>query len=651
MMPAVLLLVYNRPDHTSKVLKRLADLGVSEIHISADGPKDAEDMARCTAVRTACMNSGMSVISNFSDVHLGCKEGVISGIAWFFKLVHEGIILEDDCLPTESFLRFSSVLLEEYRSESNVYMISGNNPMGKWESSHSHHFVRIGHIWGWATWRDRWQEFDPKLPALTAFENDHGFTRLFGNTSIPKQIRKKTHAALAGTLDTWDYQWTLHHAIQGRLAAIPCENLIENVGFGQEATHTVERPCWLSDHVGVISDLTLNSPIRPDREYEMGLFMSQKLNGLPLSSSHAYCKKGRSMHIPLRIVQINSTDFGGGAESLVMQHHQLLRHLGHDAMVVVGQKQTDDVSVVRLSSDPIAQIIDLNPDIIHLHNLHDTGLTLNELTKLTDHFKLIWTLHDSWTVCGSERHPFELNPAHLSYLDREEWNRNLAARGDALRISNIRITAPSQWLRDQVLIQHGLPSHYVSNSVKDSPMRLASKQRGAYLLFVANHADRNPYRELDILKQAWIKANSSLGSLSTDLICIGGTAHTDRYGSNELIMMERQNAETIKQYMHGAIAVVQASTQDNAPLTILEAHSSGTPVIGSMVGGIPEMVSPSEASVLYAAGNLDSLTESILKAVRAQAELKEEVIAQEGHISSETMAYTFLGHYYDMLHG
>lgn len=645
----VLLLIYNRPDLTRATVERLVQLGVKELHVSADGPRNEADRPMCEAARLSVAVEGLSVISHFSVTHRGCRDGVIHGVRWFFQQVTEGVILEDDCQPSAAFLPFASELLSRYRSDATVYMVSGCNPLGIWETGHSHHFTRIGQIWGWATWRDRWEEFDPDLPDLDHFLEHGGLQRLFGNTGIPAELEDRLRRTVARELDTWDYLWTVHHAMRGRLAAIPSENMVENVGFGQGATHTDRRPEWLSRHVCGESVIPTSPPVRTDREYEMSLFMARKMNDTAPASAHHFAQMGGRVSRSLRILQINTTDEGGGAEAVAMMHHRALLEKGHRAHLLVVHRKTPEHGVEELKGDILMQIRSFNPDVIHVHNLHDTGISLGQLAELADSIPVLWTLHDEWLLSGSERHPFRTDADDLSFLDRERWNHVLAEKKRLAHHSSIRFTAPSQWLRDCMLHAHGIATHFVLNRCVETLALPTPERERPYLLYVANHADHNPRKDLATLRSAWEQVALNL---ALDLVCIGGTPAQSMHGNGLFEMLERQPSEAVLAWMSGAFAVVQASRQENAPLTILEAHHVGTPVIGAMVGGIPEMVCPEEAELLYPMGDADALATSIIRVLEQNVELGDAVqtyFANNNGIPD--MTDVFIGHYIDGMHG
>jgi len=631
------------------VVERLVSLGITSLYVSADGPKNPADAAACEAARKACTMDGLTLTSNYSDVNLGCKNGVIAGLDWFFSLEEQGMVLEDDCLPNAAFIHFCQELLVKYANEPQVYMVGGHNPMGHWHSSHSHHFARIGHIWGWATWRDRWQQFDPLLPGSDEFREHNGFKRLFGLTNVADDVLQNVDRVNSGILDTWDCQWTLYHAMKGRMAAVPAFNLMDNIGFDATASHTHSRPDWLSGFVHTDVLTVTNPKLQVDREYEMSLLLSKKRNEVALPSSAHFLRKGSASDRPLHIVQINTTDKGGGAEAIAMLHHHRLLAKGQEATLLVAVRKAEATGVVEMSADVVGQLRTLKPDVLHVHNLHGTSLSIQNMAILCQEFPVLWTLHDAWLMSGSSRHPCSMDNSGESFLDREAFLNALTEKKRLLQAPTVRLTAPSQWLRNVVYGVHQVQAHHVPNQIVWPEAVAPIPSERPYLLFVANHADGNPYKDLSTLRSAWevVATHHAI-----DLMCIGGTQQMHVHGMGTYRMLAHQPTEMVFSYMKGAVAVVQASKQENAPLTILEAHSVGTPVIGALVGGISEMVCPLEASLLYESGDVAALTTSILQAIALQKELRAEVRSCfANHTDMGAMSDTFVGHYLDMLHG
>lgn len=165
-----------------------------------------------------------------------------SGIDWFFARVDEGIILEDDCLPDPTFFKFCQELLARYRGDERVMMISGNNFQAEpflWPASY--YFSRYAHIWGWATWRRAWKNYDLTIRRLPQLVKDRILHQRFANNREIKFWINNFQMVYDGRLDTWDYQWVLNMFLQDGLSIMPRVNLVSNIGFNEQATHTRDR--------------------------------------------------------------------------------------------------------------------------------------------------------------------------------------------------------------------------------------------------------------------------------------------------------------------------------------------------------------------------------------------------------------------------
>jgi hypothetical protein len=212
----VLLIVFNRPSTTRQVMESIRSVRPSSLFVVGDGPRSsvAEDRMRCTQVRSiaTAVDWPCDLVTCFRDVNLGAGTGVAEAISWFFENVEAGIVLEDDCVPSRSFYRFCEELLRHYESVTKVMHISGNNfQYGRKRGNGSYYFSQYTHTWGWATWRRAWRYYDFSL--------------------IP--LEHRSHV--------WDAQWHQSVKAQGGLAALPNVNLVTNIGFGADATHTTRR--------------------------------------------------------------------------------------------------------------------------------------------------------------------------------------------------------------------------------------------------------------------------------------------------------------------------------------------------------------------------------------------------------------------------
>ena len=239
----VVFIIFNRPDTTKRVFEEIRRAKPPKLLVVADGPRPdrPDDTRKCAAARTVIdqVDWDCQVHKNCSDVNLGCGKRVSSGLDWVFEQVEEAIILEDDCLPHPTFFRFCQELLERFREDDRIFMISGRNTLGEWRSDEYSYFFTSGSMWGWATWRRAWQYYDFGLELYSAEWAQRKMREYFkGDSSKIESIQKGCEGVLAGRIDSWDYQWAFIRAVYHGMGVIPTVNLISNIGFGEGATHT-----------------------------------------------------------------------------------------------------------------------------------------------------------------------------------------------------------------------------------------------------------------------------------------------------------------------------------------------------------------------------------------------------------------------------
>lgn len=239
----ILFLVFNRPDTTLQVFEAIARYKPSKLYVAADGPRSAKqgeaELCEQTRQIISKVNWPCEVKTLFRETNLGCKVAVSSAINWFFEHEEEGIILEDDCLPNESFFTFCNIMLERYRDDERIMHIAGANfQFGKMRSDGDYYFSRYNHIWGWASWRRAWKYYDVEMRKWPKFKEDNLLNRMFTNKYEAKYWHKIFDLVHKNKVNTWDYQWTFSIWCQGGLTVIPQNNLISNIGFGANGTHT-----------------------------------------------------------------------------------------------------------------------------------------------------------------------------------------------------------------------------------------------------------------------------------------------------------------------------------------------------------------------------------------------------------------------------
>lgn len=243
----VVFIVFNRPDMTAKVLASIRALAPRRLFVVMDGPRShvVGETERCAAVR-ALVDSQVdwdcNLKMNRAETNLGCKERVHTGISWAFEQVDEAIILEDDCLPDSSFFTFCNEMLTRYRDVPRVGHIAGTNPCleANPQGDASYFYSRHVPIWGWATWRRAWQDYDVSMRAWPQFRDSGTYANLGLLPRFAKNMAGHFDTTWSGEAKTWDFAWTFTNYSCDRLGVIPSRNLIANIGFGVDATHTLD---------------------------------------------------------------------------------------------------------------------------------------------------------------------------------------------------------------------------------------------------------------------------------------------------------------------------------------------------------------------------------------------------------------------------
>jgi GT2 family glycosyltransferase len=270
---AVLFLGFNRPDTTKQVFEEIRQAKPPRLYVAADGPRAVKDEegGKCERVRRIAtqVDWDCEVKTLFRDRNLGCRLAVSSAIDWFFESEEEGIILEDDCLPSQSFFWFCEELLERYREDERIMIVSGYNKQETWkQDKYDYFFSYFGGIWGWASWRRAWNLYDGEMKDLDCFIENNYFEFLLGKR-LGNVRKMQMINIIQNDVDTWDFPWGFSRHVNSGLACVPSKSLIENIGFGPEATHTFGKNRHVVKKYKINLPTTPNTIIVPDLEYDM----------------------------------------------------------------------------------------------------------------------------------------------------------------------------------------------------------------------------------------------------------------------------------------------------------------------------------------------------------------------------------------------
>lgn len=239
----VLFLVFNRPSTTKLVFEEIRKAKPKKLYVAADGSRkdNVSDIEKCREVKeiVAVIDWECEVKTLYRDKNLGCKYAVSSAIDWFFENEPAGIILEDDCLPNNDFFRFCDEMLSHYNDDARVRFIAGSNFQdGVLRSDGSYYFSKLSHVWGWASWRRAWKDYDVELDKYREIDGFKTFFNIFKDDLLAEDWASFLKQLHNNEIDTWDYQWAITNMFNNGLSVMPNVNLISNIGFGDDATHT-----------------------------------------------------------------------------------------------------------------------------------------------------------------------------------------------------------------------------------------------------------------------------------------------------------------------------------------------------------------------------------------------------------------------------
>lgn len=278
----VALLVFNRPQLTARVFAAIREARPPRLLVVADGPRRGrpDDPERCAEVRRIVeqVDWPCELLCNYSEENLGCRMRVSSGLDWVFGQVEEAIILEDDCLPAPAFFRFCQELLHHYRDDEQVMTICGTNLLGRWKDDRqSYHFAQYDFVWGWASWRRAWRHYDLEMRLWHDPDCRRRIRSTLQNDRFWRLREKAFQQAFDNRIDTWDYQWAFARTVRGGLAVVPSINLVANIGFGIDATHTIvpDKDFSAIPTGRVTFPLRHNGLLLADAEYDMKVVAMQ----------------------------------------------------------------------------------------------------------------------------------------------------------------------------------------------------------------------------------------------------------------------------------------------------------------------------------------------------------------------------------------
>ena len=288
---AVLFLVFNRLETTKKVFKEISKAKPPRLYIASDGARSnlQNETFIVKSIRDHILKNidwKCEVKTLFRKKNLGCKYAVTSAITWFFENEDQGIILEDDCLPSKSFFWYCEELLNKYKNNNSIYLISGETHSSKFlKKGEDYSFCKYPLLWGWASWKRAWKNYDPEMTdwpekkievinSVSKYKSTINFWKINFERMYNKEI------------DTWDYQLAYLLLKKNAKCIFPKLNLITNIGFGLDATRTNDINSDAANRQRFEINIPLNHFTHPKSEERVNKFYD--LNEFSLKNSFVH---------------------------------------------------------------------------------------------------------------------------------------------------------------------------------------------------------------------------------------------------------------------------------------------------------------------------------------------------------------------------
>lgn len=286
---AILFIIFKRKETALKVLEIIKQVKPKYLYIAADGWRDENEKIKCLETREAVLkaiNFECEIKTLFRDKNLGCCDGVAGAIQWFFENVEQGIILEDDCLPEISFFDYCEKLLNYYKDNERIMHITGDSPLDRKVGEASYYFATIQHCWGWASWRRAWKYYDSTMKTISFKDMKKTLKKRYKDFNIRDYWQNWFYRT--GDINTWDYQWTYSIISKDGICINPNLNMVSNIGFGADSTHTsnsedenANRKTYPMDTENIIHP----SKIECDREADFEIAI-KRFGLIPFSLKH-----------------------------------------------------------------------------------------------------------------------------------------------------------------------------------------------------------------------------------------------------------------------------------------------------------------------------------------------------------------------------
>jgi hypothetical protein len=273
----ILFLVFNRPSLTQRVFDEIKKAKPKKLYVAIDGPRKGNQFDLENIEEVIKIVSEIKWDCDFKilkrENNLGCGVAISKSINWFFSNVEEGIILEDDCVPSQDFFFFCESMLEKYRNDSRIMAINGSNPLGHIQVDSTYFYSKYNFVWGWATWKRAWDFYEFDLTVESNFQRRKNLLKSFKYDLVSvRSWYKHLDLVKNGKINTWDYQWMYTCWKKNGFTITPKSNLVCNIGNELDPTHGVVDASYLN-----LKQIELIKPIHSPKRFRRNLSIDKKI--------------------------------------------------------------------------------------------------------------------------------------------------------------------------------------------------------------------------------------------------------------------------------------------------------------------------------------------------------------------------------------
>ncbi|MFB5085895.1 hypothetical protein PGC35_01550 [Psychrobacillus sp. PGGUH221] len=376
MKKPIVFIIFNRPETTAIVFEEIRKYKPMQLFIIGDGPrlhKEGEEKLCAQARAIIQVDWECDIRYIFSNENLGCQKRISSGLDLVFEQVEDAIILEDDCVPHEDFFRFCEEMLDYYKNDDRIMAISGDNfQKNDFDLQESYYYSIYPHCWGWATWRQAWRMIDVKMKEWPKYRNSDIFNKMCYDPFFQEYWTRIYDDVYEGKIDSWAYPWTFSCWYNGGLSVIPKKNLVSNIGFTENATHTHENNELQANLPRYKMKFPLKHPNQINRNFEADFYTSEYIYNIRRGKIESVISKMKAnlFHIlldesrVLELIQNNVYIFGIGKLGRDIQALLKLRGINVSNFVVTNTKESQAIinglnviPIEAVNSSEVATII------------------------------------------------------------------------------------------------------------------------------------------------------------------------------------------------------------------------------------------------------------------------------------------------------